>query len=83
MIAGEPLSDDVLKCRRKPVDRADYRVPVSDAELDELRQIFPGGVCDYSRPGYGEEMKAKPWPTIGAKRLRPIDHLKWRTARSG
>jgi hypothetical protein len=83
IVAGEPLSDDVIKCRRKPVDPADYRVPISDAQLAELRDIFPGGVCDYSRPGYGEEMKARPWPTIGGRKLQPIHHLKWRTARSG
>lgn len=83
MIAGEPLRDDVLKCRRKPVDPADYKVKLTEAQLDELRKIFPTGVCDYSRPGYGERAKPKPWPTIGGKRLRPLSHLKWRTARSG
>ena len=83
IIAGGPLSDDVLKCRRKPVDPGDYEVALSEAQLAELREIFPGGVCDYSRRGYGEGMKAKPWPTIGGRKLRPLDHLKWRTARSG
>jgi hypothetical protein len=83
IVAGEPLSDDVLKCRRKPVDAGDYRVAVSDVELAELRDVFPSGVCDYSRPGYGEQMKARPWPTIGGDKLQPLHHLKWRTARSG
>ncbi|HEX2128582.1 MAG TPA: DUF6351 family protein [Solirubrobacterales bacterium] len=83
IVAGGPLSDDVLKCRRKPVDPSDYDAPLSGAELAELREIFPTGVCDFSRRGYGEEMNAKPWPTIGGRRLQPLDHLKWRTARSG
>jgi hypothetical protein len=82
IVAGESLADDVLKCRRRPVDPGDYRVPLSAGQLDELRAIFPTGVCDYSKPGIGEEQRAKPWPTIGGKRLRPIGHLRWTTARS-
>jgi hypothetical protein len=51
MIAGAPLSDDVMKCQLKLIDPKDYGVAFSATELDQLRQIFPGGVCDYSKPG--------------------------------
>jgi hypothetical protein len=51
LVAGAPLSDDVMKCQLKPIDPKDYNVAFSATELDQLRQIFPGGVCDYSKPG--------------------------------
>lgn len=51
IVAGTPLSDNVMKCQLKPVSAKDYKVAFSTPELDELRQIFPGGVCDYSKPG--------------------------------
>ncbi len=82
IVAGEPLADDVLKCRRKPVDPADYGVALSAAELAEVREIFATGVCDYSRPGYGEKASVRPYPTLGARRLEPLSHLRWTTARS-
>jgi hypothetical protein len=53
LVAGSPLTQDRLKCELKPVDRADYRTALSDAQVATLREIFPGGVCDYSRPGVG------------------------------
>ena len=43
-----------LAAELKPIDRADYRVALSDAQLGTLREMFPGGVCDYSRPGVGK-----------------------------
>jgi hypothetical protein len=50
LVAGAPLTDDVLKCQLKPVAAADYPVRFTEAELGRLRSIFPGGVCDYSKP---------------------------------
>jgi hypothetical protein len=51
LVAGTPLTDDVLKCQLKPIDVKDYHVTFTGAELDQMRQIFPGGVCDFSKPG--------------------------------
>ena len=51
LVAGAPTADDVVKCRLKPVDAKDYSVSFTSDELRELRRIFPGGVCDYSKPG--------------------------------
>ncbi len=48
-VAGAPTTDDVVKCQLKPIDKSDYRRPVSDAQLAALRAVFPQGVCDYSR----------------------------------
>ena len=54
LAAGSPLTQDRLKCELKPVDRADYKAPLTDAQLASLREVFPGGVCDYNRPGVGK-----------------------------
>lgn len=83
IVAGGPLSDDVLKCALRPVDPGDYRPAPTPAQLDELRAIFPGGVCDWSRPGAGEVERSMVWPTLGGDTL--LEHpreLRWRVARS-
>jgi len=61
IVAGEPISDDVLKCALKPIDPNDYAGRLTDAELQRLRALFPGGVCDYSRPGVGQERTLATW----------------------
>ncbi|MGD8290044.1 MAG: DUF6351 family protein [Gemmatimonadota bacterium] len=47
-VAGAPLTNDIVSCRLKPLDRADYGVDFTDAEWAELQAIFPEGVCDWS-----------------------------------
>ena len=47
------MAHDRLKCELKPLDRGDYAVPLTDSQLTSLRDVFPEGVCDYSRPGVG------------------------------
>lgn len=49
--AGSPTTRDVLKCQLKPVDFGDYEVEFSTEQQARLKRIFPGGVCDYSKPG--------------------------------
>jgi hypothetical protein len=51
IVAGAPPTDDVFKCELKPIDKTEYKRPVSDAQLTALRAVFPQGVCDYSRKG--------------------------------
>jgi hypothetical protein len=82
MVAGGPLTDDIIKCSLKPVDPADYRVPVSAAQLAELRAIFAAGVCDWSKPGVGEVGQSMLWASIGARKLVKPHPLLWRAARS-
>jgi hypothetical protein len=45
------MQNDVLECQLKPVDTRDYRVAFTDEERARLAEIFPGGVCDWTRPG--------------------------------
>ena len=59
--AGGPVAGDILKCRLKPVNAANYNVVFSSAELARLRAIFPDGVCDWSRPGVGQKKLKDTW----------------------
>jgi hypothetical protein len=49
-VAGAPLENDIVSCRLKPLDRADYDVELTPAEWAELARVFPDGVCDWSAP---------------------------------
>ena len=61
MVAGGPLSNDVLKCQLKPVDFDDYKVAFTDAEKSQLKSIFPGGVCDWNKPGVEQQPMTATW----------------------
>ena len=54
IVAGGPLSGDVMKCELKPINFQEYGVEFSEAERDRLRNIFPNGVCDWSKPGLSQ-----------------------------
>ena len=83
--AGGPESNDVLSCRRVPLDRSTYTyagavpVPFTDAEWAQLEETFAGGVCDWSRPGVGQQ-PAESWlrygtartPVYGGRNLRDV-----------
>jgi hypothetical protein len=60
--AGEPGTDDVLECQKKPLRRSDYPVTFTDTQWAALKQVFPEGVCDYSKPGV-DQHGATPWLT--------------------
>ena len=61
MIAGGPITNNVLKCQLKPIDPADYAVPFTDAERQRLRRVFPNGVCDWRKPGVEQQRPAGAW----------------------
>jgi len=62
-VAGGPLASNVLKCELRPVDPAEYRGRLDAAQIERLRTIFPGGVCDWSKPGVGQQ-DVTPWPSF-------------------
>jgi hypothetical protein len=61
MVAGEPVENNVLKCRRKHIDTRDYAVSFTAAEQAQLASIFPTGVCDYSKPGVEQQPTQETW----------------------
>jgi hypothetical protein len=53
-VAGAPVTDDIFKCALQPVERAlakgvygSHTEEIS-GRLDDLRRIFPTGVCNYN-----------------------------------
>jgi hypothetical protein len=55
IVAGAPIEGGVYDCARKPVHKAAADGTYapwapSASEIAQLEQIFPEGVCDYSRP---------------------------------
>jgi len=60
-VAGAPISNDVVKCQLKPVNAADYQAAFTPEEMARLRKIFPGGVCDWSKPGVEQQPLAGTW----------------------
>ena len=65
--AGGPLSEDIMKCQLKPLDRGDYPVTFTDAQWAQLQRAFPDGVCDWTKPGV-DQGGAIPWLTYQDKR---------------
>jgi len=63
LVAGGPVTNDVLKCQLKPLSRLDYKVSFTDAQWARLQSTFASGVCDYSKRGVGQS-KPKPWLTF-------------------
>lgn len=53
---GGPVAENILKCQLKPLNAADYSPAVlTEAQLSRLQAVFPGGVCDWSRAGVGQQ----------------------------
>jgi hypothetical protein len=59
--AGEPLANDRLKCKLKPVDARDYTQPLTADQLQLLKAVFPKGVCDYRRRGVEQQLLRATW----------------------
>lgn len=51
LVAGAPLTNDVLKCQLKPINYADYKATFTGAQKSRMAVIFPSGVCDFTKPG--------------------------------
>jgi hypothetical protein len=66
-VAGAPLAANVLKCRLKPLDEADFRahgIELTADQLARLQKTFPQGVCDWSQKGVGQQAPVASWLTF-------------------
>ncbi len=60
-VAGGARTEDVLKCQLKPLDAAEYApATLSANQLARLQAVFPQGVCDWSKPGVGQQAPVSP-----------------------
>ncbi len=53
--AGGPSTADLLACQLTAPERDSYPATLTDEQWDTLRATFPDGVCDWTRPGIGQE----------------------------
>lgn len=54
VVAGGPLSVDVLKCQLKRPNPRDYKVAFTPEQWSHMTRVFSEGVCDFTRPGVGQ-----------------------------
>ena len=60
-VAGGPRAEDILKCQLKPLSAADYTgVTFTAGQWTRLQAVFPSGVCDWSKPGIGQQAAVSP-----------------------
>ncbi|MES2974611.1 MAG: DUF6351 family protein [Pseudomonadota bacterium] len=71
MAAGGPLADDIAKCQLKPLDAADYAVTFAPAQWVLLQNVFPQGVCDWSKPGMSQQ-PSRPWQSFGPSPMNKL-----------
>ena len=75
IVAGMPMTNDVLQCSLKPFDQHDYVATLTATQIDRLRKAFPKGVCDYRVPGVGQQRPNGTWHTFnggpGGRPTRP------------
>ena len=62
-VAGASVASDVVKCELKPIDVDDYGAAFTAEQEAELRDIFDGGVCDWTKPGVGQTGLKGTWLT--------------------
>jgi hypothetical protein len=64
-VAGDAITTDHNKCRLKPFSKSDYGTVAAlftGAQLNQLEQLFAGGVCDFSKAAVAQQ-KTIPWLT--------------------
>jgi hypothetical protein len=60
-VAGGPVAENILKCQLRPINRADYNpVGLTDDQFNRLSKVFADGVCDFSKPGVGQQDAISP-----------------------
>ncbi|MCU1427847.1 MAG: hypothetical protein JWL83_1847 [Actinomycetia bacterium] len=65
LAAGEARRGDIVKCALKAIDDHDYKVKFSAAQRARRTTIFPNGVCDWAKPGVGQQPAGGVWQTFG------------------
>jgi hypothetical protein len=63
-VAGAPIELDAIKCHLKRIDMSDYKVAFTSQQRARLSQIFPKGVCDWSKKGV-KQVKVVPFASFG------------------
>jgi hypothetical protein len=60
-VAGGPRVENILKCTLKPLVFSDYTgITFTTAQQARLSAVFPAGVCDWTKPGIGQQPPVAP-----------------------
>ena len=60
-VAGGSVTENILKCQLRPLAVTDYApVVFTAAQQARLQTAFPGGVCDWTKPGVGQQAPVSP-----------------------
>lgn len=59
-VAGGNLSENILKCALRPVNDAEYAGKLDGGQLARLKAVFTTGVCDWTKPGIGQQAAVAP-----------------------
>ncbi len=71
-VAGAPLANDIVSCQLKPIDLADYVIAFTTEEYQQLLNVFPEGVCDWSQGDSSGSRHQGTWKSFGPS---PINKL--------
>ncbi|MEJ8839735.1 DUF6351 family protein [Ramlibacter sp. AN1133] len=72
-VAGGPRTEDVLKCQLKPLAQSDYPAGTfTGAQFARLQAVFASGVCDWSKPGVGQQAAVAPLTFQAGPGGRPL-----------
>jgi hypothetical protein len=60
-VAGGSIQENILKCQLKTIAFTDYTgITFTTAQQTRLQAAFPGGVCDWSKAGVGQQEAISP-----------------------
>ncbi len=60
-VAGGPRVENILKCQLRAFSTTDYApATLSAAQVTRLQAVFPSGVCDWTKPGVGQQAPVSP-----------------------
>ena len=72
-VAGGARTEDIMKCQLKPLDLADYSpATMTGGQIARLQAVFPQGVCDWSKPGVGQQSPVSPLTFKAGPGGRPL-----------
>ena len=72
-VAGAPLANNVVSCRLRPLNRDEYRTPLSEREWAELQLIFASGVCDWNRGDASGASYQGSWLSFGPSQVNRVN----------
>jgi uncharacterized tannase-like protein DUF6351 len=83
-VAGGSLQENVLKCQLRPIDPADYAPAALNAsQLERLDAVFPDGVCDWTKPGVGQQEAISPLTFAAGPGGQPLPPAPVQVSRAG